>query len=377
MQGYALWLFRYLFVAEIAWLALRMAFKRASLNDTLMEFIRVLIVVGFMYCVLVYYDVWIEKMVTGIGVSYDPEFKSNSPEMKILNSLLMGIYTTFVDFELSLTLIPQAFCVLIISISVALLLVVIITVIAESYLALNIGVILLGFGSFSFTREFTINYIKYMLGVGLKLLTMKILATVLNQILNQPNSPIAVIQNSDATFMDYVYVVMSVLIITGLFKTIPGVVASLVSHASMHSGSGAVMAAGFGAIAGSKLATQAGGKATSAAGGAANTAGSALSKAANAAGGLATAAGMPGVGAALKGAGTAASMAGKTAGTAGQAAGAAMQGRLGNAASIVHSSAKGAGNAVKGAYQNHQNAKEPGAGLAADRDNWLANRGKN
>jgi type IV secretion system protein TrbL len=328
MQKIALSIFQILLILEIAWLGLRMLLKNATFDEIVREFLQVLLVSGIMLSIITYYESWTASIVNGLSSSYDASFKDVSPEQLLLKDFTDYVHKTIDKFKISFDAIGQILCIVVMTNCLALLILFIVCILLESYLVLNIGVVLLGFGSLKLSRDFTVNYIKYVFGVALKLLSMKVLASILRSSLGDLTDP--------KEFSDYLYGACTIILITGLFKTVPGIVAGLVSHATVSSGAvGAVASAASGAFAGGALGASLGGKAASAAGSATSALADAVGKGAQAVG--SRMGGKPG--AALKGMGAATQAAGTLAGTAAKTAGAAMQGQM----SAAGQQAKGGG----------------------------------
>ncbi len=332
MYNIAMTLFKILLVIEIAWFGIKMAVSRPTLDEVLKEFVKVLFISCLMYVILINYKDWINAISYGLCKVYGAT--STSFESDIINAIYDKICVIIEGIKMWDAII-QVLTIIVMCVCLGLLTVFITCILLESYVVLNIGVVLLGFGALHCTREFTLNFLKYVLGVGLKLLSMKILAGLLQKTLEEE-----VVKAQMASAAEYLFLMITVVIITGLFKVVPGIVAGFVSHAAIGSGGvGAVISAGAGAFAGAKMAGQTGGAVASAGGTLAAGAGSAVAKAA----GMATNAAGGKTGSTLKGVGKAAEVTGKTLQAGAQVTGSLMQGNLGGAA-------KATGDAAKAAY---------------------------
>lgn len=344
MYNIAISLFKILLIIEIAWFGIKMAVSRPTLDEVLKEFVKVLFISCLMYVILINYKDWINAISYGLCKVYCTELISRSPETEIINKIYDKI-CVIIDGLKIWDAIIQILTIIVMCVCLGLLTIFITCILLESYVVLNIGVVLLGFGALHLTREFSLNFLKYVLGVGLKLLSMKILAGLLLGTLEKE-----VVDAKMASAAEYLFLMITVVIITGLFKVVPGIVAGFVSHAAIGSGGvGAVISAGAGAFAGAKMAGQTGGAVASAGGTLAAGAGSAVAKAAgmaaNAAGGK--------TGSTLKGVGKAAEVTGKTLQAGAQVTGSLMQGNLGGAA-------KATGDAAKAAYGAMTKKKDEG-----------------
>ncbi len=363
MQGIAIAIFKTLLFFEIVWLGIRLGLERADISKAFLELLKVVLVTAFIYTILFNYEYWTNAIVNGLSRAYGEltpaASQLGSPETSVINIYVKYLYNVIQDLSMSLKAIGQVFCIIIIGVSTATLTIFIASILIESYLVLNIGVVLMGFGSLWLSRDITVRYFQYILSVGMKLLSMKVLATIIEAyLMSRP----AFIENT-ATFIDYIYATAAFIVITGLFKVVPSTVASLITQAGIGGGAAAaIMGAGGAAAAGAAMGSQVTGKGLSLAGSSADITGRIASglgqgteKLATAAGaGLMTATGVGAVAAPfVQAAGKAAGYAGKAAGVAGKVAkhtghfsGAVLQGQGSAAAGMIKS---GGSAAVKAA----------------------------
>lgn len=119
----------------------------------------------------------------------------------------------------------------------------------EMYLMLTGGIIFLAFSALEYTREFSINQMKYPLKAGAKLFVVQILAGVGDTFISKMTS------QKDPTLYDIGTIAVSVVILYLLVKEIPNVMASIISGESFAGGSSmGSMAAGMaGGVAGGAI----------------------------------------------------------------------------------------------------------------------------
>ncbi|WP_162096676.1 P-type conjugative transfer protein TrbL [Desulfotalea psychrophila] len=321
MEILALDIFQLLLLAEVIWLGLRMALKISDFKDTVIEFVKVLLVASLVLYIIKNHAEWINALSYGLTASYDGSLASStsqSPETVVLNAIFIYIEALLNKLHIT-SPIDATFIllgVLVIAICAAFITVTIVCILIEAYFVLNISVILLGFGALKFTREFTWNYLKYILSVGLKLLTIKVLANFISSFFASAHNPLAV-PAGDIGIQYMIHAIICMVVITGIFKTIPTTVASFVTNAGIGSNPiGAVVATVAGVAATGKMAGASSKKAGAVAAAAGMVSGG-VGTAAMAAGKMAATAT---VGSKMAGAGQAAASLGKGINSAGQAA---------------------------------------------------------
>lgn len=182
----------------------------------------------------------------------------------------------------------------------------------ELYLVMYGGVLLLGFGGISFTRDIPKNYLSYMLSAGAQLFMLNVVIGLGIQLVESWPESLTLDTTPDAVLRQVLQLLVGSAVFAALAWSIPKVAASLVNGAVSLGASDAFAPAAAGGAAAAV-------GATIASGGASNLAAATRGAMQATAGGvsLAKEQGASGVGAALKGLGHAA---GATAGEAGRAA---------------------------------------------------------
>ena len=184
----------------------------------------------------------------------------------------------------------------------------------ELYLVMYGGVLLLGFGGISFTRDIPKNYMSYMLSAGAQLFMLNVVIGLGIQLVESWPSSLTLDATPDAVLRQVLQLLVGSAVFAALAWSIPKVAASLVNGAvSLGASDAFAPAAAAGAAAAAGV--------TVASGGASNLAAATRGAVQATAGGvsLAKEQGASGVGAALKGLGHAAGATAEEAGRAAQA----------------------------------------------------------
>jgi type IV secretion system protein TrbL len=152
------------------------------------------------------------------------------------------------------------FCGMLIIIAMGLFAAILLAVIIEMYVGLIAGMLLLGLGGSSYTKDFAVRYLVYAFSVGMKIMGLVVLAAIGSQILtNFANDPMVITSASGPAMMAGVAFIMLIL---GAF--VPGIIQGMVQGVSVGSGmeairsgsaSGRYAAAATGAVAGAALGT--------------------------------------------------------------------------------------------------------------------------
>lgn len=124
------------------------------------------------------------------------------------------------------------FCGMLIIIAMGLFAAILLAVIIEMYVGLIAGMLLLGLGGSSYTKDFAVRYLVYAFSVGLKIMGLVVLAAIGAQILtNFSNDPLVITSASGPAMMAGVAFIMLIL---GAF--VPGIIQGVVQGVSVGSG---------------------------------------------------------------------------------------------------------------------------------------------
>lgn len=174
----ALTLFRYMLILDLGLLAIRMIMKRAAVEETIVEAIRLLFFAGVMLAILKNYKEWSLKIIKGFqsiggSLGYDASLVNPSHFLQSGIELAGKVWgkAAFLDIT-SWGMLIAGFILLA---CFALMAARIIQVLCEFYIVMNAGIILLGFGGCGIFKDYAINFMRYAFSVAVKLFTLQLL----------------------------------------------------------------------------------------------------------------------------------------------------------------------------------------------------------
>ncbi|SIN93852.1 P-type conjugative transfer protein TrbL [Halodesulfovibrio marinisediminis] len=284
IEAHALSLFRILLIGSIAWMGITSILKQEDFKSVLVNFIRLIFFTCLMLAVLKYYTEWANMLISGLsGIATELNAPPADPStvfvvgMKLIFKILDKISLMKPVDSLGLLI-----CSLAIAITFALIAAQMLLVKCESYIVLNAGIILLGFGGAEQTRSYATNFLRYSLGVAAKLFVMQLLISLGTSFIND-------IGNATILLQDLFILIGASIVLLALTMSIPDIVSGIINGAHVSTGQAITSAAStvamgtmatMGAIKASGFNTFDGVQATRAAAGMANADGvSGLSKA--------------------------------------------------------------------------------------------------
>ncbi len=292
-------LFWILATIEIGIAAVWLALQAASIDSWFAELVRRIMFVGFFAFVLAQGPTFAKAVVDSLfqigagGATASPADVFNAGlavATKMSEKIQFGL------FEDNALAISAAFAMVVVVISFSLVAAIFVSVMVEMYIGLLAGMIMLGLGGSSYTKDFAVRYLIYAFSVGMKLMALVMISRIGSEVLiglaNEPN-----IGDQFQTALAIAGIAVVVFIVA---IYVPNIMQGVVQGASVSGGMEAI---------------RHGGQAASFAAGAGFLAGGAAS-AGFAAGQAARAAGSSVAGAALRGIGAGIGSAGKAAGSA-------------------------------------------------------------
>src|SRR5713101_6522377 len=177
--GYAQDLFYLLAVIELSWTFLELFLQQADLQAWMFGFMRSIMAIIAFYALLLYGNQWFPAAVnsfTQIGASV-AGIPSISPTVVFTQGLKIAGAMMYAASDSGFLLhigsaITIILCALIILLCWGLVTLSLIITWVESYVALGVAYIMLGFGGSRWTREYVNRYICLVISVGLKILTI-------------------------------------------------------------------------------------------------------------------------------------------------------------------------------------------------------------
>lgn len=292
-------LFWILATIEIGIASVWLALQAASLDSWFAELIRRIMFIGFFAFVLAQGPTFAKAVVDSlfqIGAGGGTASPADVFNAGLAVATKMSEKIQFGLFEDNALAISAAFAMVVVVISFSLVAAIFVSVMVEMYIGLLAGMIMLGLGGSSYTKDFAIRYLVYAFSVGMKLMALVMISRIGSEVLiGLANEPDIGDQFQTALAIAGIAVVVFIVAIY-----VPNIMQGVVQGASVSGGMEAIRHGGQAA----SFATGAGFLAAGAAG------------AGFAAGQAARAAGSSVAGAALRGFGAGIGSAGKAAGSA-------------------------------------------------------------
>ncbi|GCA50104.1 trbL/VirB6 plasmid conjugal transfer protein [Sinorhizobium sp. KGO-5] len=293
-------LFWILATIEVGIAAVWLALHAASLDSWFAELVRRIMFIGFFAFVLTQGPTFARAVVDSlfqIGAGGGSASPAEVFDAGIRVASQMSQQVKFGVFEDNALAIAAVLAMGVVVICFSLVAAIFVSVMVEMYVGLLAGMIMLGLGGSSFTKDFAVRYLVYAFGVGMKLMALVMIAKIGSEVLmGLANTPTA----SSDQFVTTLAVAGISVVVFIIAMYVPSIIQGVVQGASVSGGMEAIRHGGQAA----SFATGAGFLAAGAAG-----AGFAATQ-------TARAAGSSGAGAMLRGFGAGIGSAGKAAGSA-------------------------------------------------------------
>ncbi|EIM63182.1 P-type conjugative transfer protein TrbL [Desulfobacter postgatei 2ac9] len=250
IKSHALWLLKWLLVIQLVVMAVKLGFKQSTLQDVIEDLVMTAIFGGIFWALIIKGQAWGVDLIKGmINMAEDVAGSGSTPDeaffakiftdiLDVSNNMMYSWNPIFVP-ALCLCSICSAACG-------AFIYGMYLVILCESYIALNLGIFILGFGGFRYTRGFATGFLKYALSVGLKLFVIRCLLYILGSFMAD------MVLFTFKSFTETLVITACFFILAFLIKVLPDTIAKMVT---LHSGSSAgaitgAMAAGAGMAAG-------------------------------------------------------------------------------------------------------------------------------
>ena len=250
IKSHALWLLKWLLVIQLVVMAVKLGFKQSTLQDVIEDLVMTAIFGGIFWALIIKGQTWGGDLIKGmINMAEDVAGSGSTPDeaffakiftdiLDVSNNMMYSWNPIFVP-ALCLCSICSAACG-------AFIYGMYLVILCESYIALNLGIFILGFGGFRYTRGFATGFLKYALSVGLKLFVIRCLLYILGSFMAD------MVLFTFKSFTETLVITACFFILAFLIKVLPDTIAKMVT---LHSGSSAgaitgAMAAGAGMAAG-------------------------------------------------------------------------------------------------------------------------------
>lgn len=187
-------LFWILATIEIGIAAVWLALQAASLDSWFAELVRWILFVGFFAFVLTQGPTFAKAVVDSlfqIGAGGGTASPADVFNAGLTVATKMSAKVQFGLFEDNALAISAAFAMVVTVIAFSLVAAIFVSVMVEMYLGLLAGMIMLGLGGSSFTKDFAVRYLVYAFSVGMKLMALVMISRIGSEVLiglaNEPN----------------------------------------------------------------------------------------------------------------------------------------------------------------------------------------------
>ena len=253
LKDYGLSLFKLFLLVGVAMFGVQAALGRAEIADVIKEFIVMMVFAAFCYVSIICYQDWTNYILEKVDIvsskvgGAELELSPIDLGFMILNTIIEKInglswgFSAVVDGLGYLLIGGIILCIL------SLMSARILVVLCEAYIAMNVAVIMLGFGGASFMKDYAINVMRYVVGLAFKVLVM-------NLILGIGISFIKDLGNYTEISYQVLFVLLAAsLVLLVIVQTIPDTVAGIINGS--HIGGGVGLKAATGAALGAMAAT--------------------------------------------------------------------------------------------------------------------------
>ncbi|MCT4625653.1 P-type conjugative transfer protein TrbL [Halodesulfovibrio sp.] len=239
LQAHAMNLFKVLLIGSIAWMGISGVLKQEEMQNILISFVKLLFHASLMLALLKYYKEWANMLISGLSQIAVHELRSPALDpqavfvtgMKLVSAVLgeMSFYRLIDNVGLII-------CALAILLSFALIAAQMLLVKCEAYIVLNAGIILLGFGGAEQTRSYATNFMRYSLGIALKLFVMQLLVGIGTSFINE-------LPTGDLSMQDIFFIIGVAIVLLALTMSIPDIVSGIINGSHVSTGSAITSAA--------------------------------------------------------------------------------------------------------------------------------------
>lgn len=233
ITGAAISLFRIVLILDVVLLGIQLILKRSELPEVAAEFVRLVFFAGIMYSIMVNYKEWSDSILRGFSslgadLGYSKDLIEPNAFFKNSADLVKGVFESSMDAGVVVGIFGTISGLMLL-VCFALMAARIIQITCESYVVMNAGIILLGFGGCGILREYAINFMRYAFSVPVKLFVLQLLMGLCT-------SFIADLRTVTPDMNGAITLVGVGLIMLVLTNTIPDIVGSIVFSANVPTG---------------------------------------------------------------------------------------------------------------------------------------------
>lgn len=239
LETHAVNLFRTLLIGSVAWMGITAVLKQDELKSVLVDFIKLIFFACIMLALLTYYKSWANLLITGLSNIAVNELRSPAldPQNVFLTGMkLVGAVLGEMSFYRLIDNVGLIICALAILLTFALISAQMLLVKCEAYIVMNAGILLLGFGGAEQTRSYATNFLRYSLGIAMKLFVMQLLVGLGTAFINE-------LPTGDLSMQDIFFIIGVAIVLLALTMSIPDIVSGIINGSHVSTGQAITSAA--------------------------------------------------------------------------------------------------------------------------------------
>jgi type IV secretion system protein TrbL len=237
LRSFALGTFGILATIELAWSAIRMAFRNADASEWLAEIVNQILFLGFFLALLENSVTWGQAIVDSFRHAASAAGGSGVAPSNVFAAgvSLAGKVMSQMSFWSPGASIALVIAGLVIEVCFALIAAFMVLALVESYLIISMGVILMAFGGSRWTNDFAVSTVRYTVSVGAKLFVMQLLVSIGAGLITDWANTF-----NDVTANSLCILVGCTIVLLALVKVLPETMQRIVNGSSMASSSALV-----------------------------------------------------------------------------------------------------------------------------------------
>lgn len=233
LTGAAISLFRIVLLLDVVLLGVQLILKRAELPEVAAEFVRLVFFASIMYVIMTNYKEWSSEILRGFSnlgadLGYSRDLIEPNAFFKNAADLVKGVFEASFDAGIVVGIFGTISGLMLL-VCFAMMAARIVQITCESYVVMNAGIILLGFGGCGLFREYAINFMRYAFSVPVKLFTLQLLMGLCTSFIGD-------LKTVTPDMNGAITLVGVGLIMLVLTNTIPDIVGSIVFSANVPTG---------------------------------------------------------------------------------------------------------------------------------------------
>lgn len=253
-------LFWLLALIELSWTGIQLARKRPEIGEIFGELAMRVLFIMFFYALLENSGTWPKAIVDSFRTAADQANAVNGIPQSLSPSSVfdVGLKIVYLLTDSATVYEPmeglaKIICALVIFICLAAVAAMMLVALVEMYIALNAGVIILGLGGSRFTSDFAVNYMKFVVSIGIKLFAMQLLVGI------GQNFVFDFLLNFKGTNTEtFVFIGISVVLLI-LVKTVPDTLQAMITGSQFSGAGGSMLVSGATAAVGGMAGAAVGG----------------------------------------------------------------------------------------------------------------------